>query len=216
MAKQRSRFGLFTWVLIASLEVLLVMLFVSAEYAHKEMNTEAQYIHRSLGAETTAEITQRANAAYKVTVLDTDLEGWLRRLYIPTEEQKARSKGLESLGEQQGVWAYAEERIEALLDMIYWICRRLALFSIWLPVWIPAFLLAFRLGWLERGIKKAGFAYTSPQLLGLSAKLVGLSFCALISTFVFPMATYPEVVPLFFASVVILVGFGATNIQKRI
>lgn len=83
-------------------------------------------------------------------------------------------------------------------------------------VLVPAFFIAIRLGWLERAIKKTNFAYTSPFLLGIAKRSMGLCFFILITTFVIPMALYPEVVPVLFGTVVLLLGFSVGNIQKRI
>lgn len=216
MASSKKGWSFFTWVLIASLEILVIMLFVSADYMRDNTKVETQRIQTSLGTEAVLEIQHRADFLYQKAVMEPDLEGWIRRLYIPTEEEKARSLGLENLGDEQGVWEWAEERIEAFLDMLYWVFKRIALFSIWVPVWIPAFFLSARLGWIERAIKKTNFAYTSPFLLGIAKRSMGFCFFVLITTFVIPIALYPEVVPALFGAVVILLGFGVGNIQKRI
>lgn len=216
MASSKKGWSFFTWVLIASLEILVIMLFVSADYMRTNTEVETQRVQASLGTEAVVEIQKRADGLYQRAVIEPDLEGWLRRLYIPTEEERARSVGLQNLGDDQGVWEWAEGRIQAFLDMLYWIFKRLSLFSLWVPVWIPAFFIAIRLGWLERAIKKTNFAYTSPFLLGMAKRSMGLCFFILITIFVIPMALYPEVVPVLFGTVVLLLGFGVGNIQKRI
>ena len=50
----------------------------------------------------------------------------------------------------------------------------------------------------------------------MAKRSMGLCFFILITTFVIPMALYPEVVPVLFGTVVLLLGFGVGNIQKRI
>lgn len=216
MASSKKGWSFFAWVLVASLEILVIMLFVSSDYMRRNTVIETERIEASLGTQAVIVLSQRADALYQKAVVEPDLEGWMRRLYIPTADERARSVGLERLGDDQGVWDWAEGRIQAFLDMLYWIFRRLALFSIWVPVWIPAFVLAVRLGWLERAVKKTNFAYTSPFLLGLARRSMGLCFFTLITVFVTPMALYPDIVPLLFGMVVLLLGFAVGHVQKRI
>ena len=216
MAAYKKGWSFFMWVLIASLEILVIMLFVSSDYMRKNTLIETQRIQASLGTEAVVVMGHRADVLFQKTVIEPDLEGWLRRLYIPTADERAHSVGLEHLGDDQGVWVWAEGRIQAFLDMLYWIFKRLALFSLWVPVWIPACLLALRLGWLERAIKKTNFAYTSPFLLGMARRSMGLCFFTLMTIFVIPIALYPDIVPLLFGVLVLLLGFAVGHVQKRI
>lgn len=118
MASSKKGWSFFTWVLIASLEILVIMLFVSADYMRTNTEVETQRVQASLGTEAVVEIQKRADGLYQKAVIEPDLEGWLRRLYIPTEEERARSVGLQNLGDDQGVWEWAEGRIQAFLDML--------------------------------------------------------------------------------------------------
>lgn len=204
------------WMVIFLLELAVVLLFVGSDYARQSTLKEGAWINESLGEETNRVIQRRADYLYKVVVLDTHLEQRLRDAYIPTEEEKARSVGLEALGTREGVWAYVEARIEAFLDMLYWYFRRAALFSIWFPIWIPAFVVACVCGLLERAVKKTDFGYTSPVIVSYAGQGMLLAVLTMGVSFLFPMPVPPVTVPCLLAVAAVLFGLVFGNIQKRV
>lgn len=221
-SKGKSGYGsVWTLILVIFFEVAVVLFLVSADYARDGTVKEGAWISEALGDETNREIQRRADAMYEDTVIRWELTEWFHRLFIPSESERDGSRGLETLGElgdlgSGSVFSVAESRWSAFLDMTYWTMRRIALFTIWLPVWLPAFVIAGVCGWLERAVKKTDFGYTSPVLFANSWKALICALLLLLVSFLCPMPMPPSIVPALLGFMAILVGLCLGNVQKRI
>lgn len=221
-SKGKSGYGsVWTLILVIFFEVAVVLFLVSADYARDGTVKEGAWISEALGDETNREIQRRADAMYEDTVIRWELTEWFHRLFIPSESERDGSRGLETLGElgdlgSGSVFSVAESRWSAFLDMTYWTMRRIALFTIWLPVWLPAFVIAGVCGWLERAVKKTDFGYTSPVLFANSWRALICALLLLLVSFLCPMPMPPSIVPALLGFMAILVGLCLGNVQKRI
>ena len=221
-SKGKSGYGsVWTLILVIFFEIAVVLFLVSADYARDGTLKEGAWISEALGDETNLEIQRRADAMYEDTVIRWELTEWFYRLFIPSESERDGSRGLETLGEfgdigNGSVFSVAESRWSAFLDMTYWTMRRIALFTIWLPVWLPAFVIAGICGWLERAVKKTDFGYTSPVLFANSWKALICALLLLLVSFLCPMPMPPSIVPALLGFMAILVGLCLGNVQKRI
>ena len=218
-SKGKSGYGsVWTLILVIFFEIAVVLFLVSADYARDGTLKEGAWISEALGDETNLEIQRRADAMYEDTVIRWELTEWFYRLFIPSESERDGSRGLETLGDlgNGSVFSVAESRWSAFLDMTYWTMRRIALFTIWLPVWLPAFVIAGICGWLERAVKKTDFGYTSPVLFANSWKALICALLLLLVSFLCPMPMPPSIVPALLGFMAILVGLCLGNVQKRI
>ena len=221
-SKGKSGYGsVWTLILVIFFEIAVVLFLVSADYARDGTVKEGAWISEALGDETNREIQRRADAMYEDTVIRWELTDWFHRLFIPSESERDGSRGLETLGElgdlgSGSVFSVAESRWSAFLDMTYWTMRRIALFTIWLPVWLPAFVIAGVCGWFERAVKKTEFGYTSPVLFANSWRALICALLLLLVSFLCPMPMPPSIVPALLGFMAILVGLCLGNVQKRI
>ena len=219
-SKGKSGYGsVWTLILVIFFEVAVVLFLVSADYARDGTVKEGAWISEALGDETNREIQRRADAMYEDTVIRWELTEWFYRLFIPSESERENSLGLETLGDMESgtsIFSVAESRWSAFLDMTYWAMRRIALFTIWLPVWLPAFVIAGICGWFERAVKKTDFGYTSPVLFANSWKALIYALLLLLVSFLCPMPMPPSIVPALLGFMAILVGLCLGNVQKRI
>ena len=211
--------SVWTLILVIFFEIAVVLFLVSADYARDGTLKEGAWISEALGDETNLEIQRRADAMYENTVIRWELTEWFYRLFIPSESERENSLGLETLGDMESgtsIFSVAESRWSAFLDMTYWTMRRIALFTIWLPVWLPAFVIAGICGWFERAVKKTDFGYTSPVLFANSWKGLICALLLLLVSFLCPMPMPPSIVPALLGFMAILVGLCLGNVQKRI
>ena len=221
-SKGKSGYGsVWTLILVIFFEIAVVLFLVSADYARDGTLKEGAWISEALGDETNREIQRRADAMYEDTVIRWELTEWFHRLFIPSDSERDGSRGLETLGElgdlgSGSVFSVAASRWSAFLDMPYWTMRRIALFTIWLPVWLPAFVIAGVCGWLERAVKKTDFGYTSPVLFANSWRALICALLLLLVSFLCPMPMPPSIVPALLGFMAILVGLCLGNVQKRI
>lgn len=212
MRKKRS--SLLMVVLLIFAEVAVIALLISSEYARESTIEEADWISATLGEQTSLVLQQRADAMYENTVMRWQLDDWFHQLFIPSESERQNSKGLEALGEK--AFDLAESRWAAFLDMTYWCMRRIALFTIWLPIWLPAFAISAAAGLLERAVKKTDFGYASPFVFSYAWRAVVLCFIVLLMSFLCPVPMPPSVVPALLGVIAVLLGLCFGNVQKRI
>lgn len=213
MTKKRRR-SAFMIVLLIFAEAAICLFLISSDYARKSTIQEAAWINASLGESTSLQLQQRADAMYESTVMRWQLDDWFHQLFIPSESERQNSKGLEALGEK--AFDLVESRWAAFLDMTYWFMRRIALFTIWLPIWVPAFVISAMGGWLERAVKKTDFGYASPFIFSYAWRAVVFGVALMLLSFFCPVPMPPSAVPALLGVIAVLLGLCFGNVQKRI
>ena len=205
-----------TWGVVALVlvEILFIVTLLTPKYIESNCLREAQWIENSLGTGTSDDIQKRADGWYTTLIIEPKVEQRLKYAFIPTHEERMRSKGLEDLG--AGLWPIIANRVEALMDMIYWMMRRLALLLEWLPSCVPAGICAALSGLCVREIKKTNFALASSVKFNYSLKgvLVGLGLFFL--SFLLPVSLPPQAIPIIMLMVFVTLGWSTSNIAKRI
>lgn len=186
-----------------------------SNFIRRNADLEWQWVNESLGESTNTRIDAMAGTMYDVVVLGPALEEKLRAGALPTERAR-RSKSLINPQKREQIWDYYEERINVVFDTLYWFFRRLSLFIIWFPLWLPAIIISVRTGFLERDVKKSGFAHTSPTIQHHAFKAIGGAVFILLASFLLPLALPPVAVPVLYGVVVLLIGIACSNMQKRI
>lgn len=194
-------------------EIALALIFVTPDYAVRQSVREAEWIEMFLGTESAAKLQERADATYQTLILDTGGDKKLGRI-VPNEEERARSKGLEHLGET--LWPRIQERIDALLDLFYWFIRRLHLLLMWLPACIPALAASAISGLLTRRIKQTNFQMTSAVMQHYTWRICGWATALFLLAFFAPIAIPPVVVPVIICALAVAFGLSLGNIAKRI
>lgn len=216
MASGGSRGGVIGFLFFILLtEICLSGFILPSDFIRRNADLEWQWVNDSLGPSTNARIDRMAGAMYDAVVLGPALEEKLRAWALPTERAR-QSKSLINPQKREEIWNYYEERINVAFDTLYWFFRRLSLFIIWLPLWLPAIVIAVRTGFLERDIKKSGFAHTSPTIQHHAFKAIGGAVFVLLASFLLPVALPPVAVPVLYGIVVLLTGIACSNMQKRI
>lgn len=186
-----------------------------SNFIRRNADLEWQWVNESLGESTNERIDAMAGAMYEAVVLGPALEEKLRAWALPTERAR-RSKSLINPQKREQIWDYYEERINVVFDTLYWFFRRLSLFIIWFPLWLPAIIISVRTGFLERDVKKSGFAHTSPTIQHHAFKAISGAVFILLASFLLPLALPPVAVPVLYGVVVLLIGIACSNMQKRI
>lgn len=194
-------------------EAALALIFVTPDYAVKQSVREAQWIELFLGVDSAQRLQERADETYRIVILETGADQKIGRI-IPSEEERAKSKGLERLGET--IWPHIQERINALLDLFYWFIRRLHLLLMWLPACIPALAASAISGLLTRRIKQTNFQMTSAVMQHYTWRICGWATALFLLAFFAPIAIPPVVVPVIICALAVAFGLSLGNIAKRI
>lgn len=212
MASQ-DRVSLVT-IILTFLLCMFWLTMTDSEFARDNTEAEGLMVEKTLGRETAGAITQQADAWYERLIVSNQIEERVRHHFIPTDEERAASRGIETMGD----WLFpiVEERISGLFDMIYWIFKRIALMLIWMPLLIPLLAVSVWDGICQRRIKLENFALASPlkQRIGTVGSLAGV--CALLVWFFVPYAIEPHVAPALLGMIALLTGYAVSNLQKRI
>lgn len=201
-------------VVLAFAVFTLSLALVTQDYVRRASVIEAQRIERELGHSTLTRINVMADGWYLKT-LDRWFDSTTLGDWMSTDaEQKAREERL--LKQNGKLVRWAEDRKAALLDLGYWVLRRLALFWLWIPLWIPLALLAVYHGLQDREIKKTDFGYTSPVLNHWARQAMCLTTLVTLLLFLSPVALEPLMFPLMMGFWAVAAGIAVGNVQKRI
>lgn len=159
MASSEREWPLGVAILLVCLLFFLSLATISKETVRKSSAVEGQWIEEQFGHSTLTRINAIADGWYLKSFdrLDKNsLRDWM-------SEDPAQRKREERLAEQNNVvLTWAKERKLTLLELGFWVLRRIALFKVLIPLWLPLGLLAVFHGWNERAIKQTDFGYTSP------------------------------------------------------
>ena len=166
-----------------------------------------------MGQDTAQAVSARADEWYERWIVETGLADALHSA-VPTEEEKFASRGLENSFDL--FFEYEISRIEALLDVVYWALKRLALLLVWLPVMAPIFLLALGDGFLQRKIRMQTFAFSSPLIQEAAGNIAIATTFVILILFFLPFAVPPLAAPTFLAVASLFFGISIANLRKRI
>ena len=200
-------------MLIIFAEIVLVSLLVSADWAANQTVEEHRMIASQMGSDTAQAVSARADDWYDRWIVETGVVDAFRSA-VPTEKEKAASRGLENSFDL--FFEYELSRIEALLDVVYWALKRLAILLLWLPVMAPVFLLALGDGLLQRKIRMQTFAFSSPLVQEAAGSIAIATTFVILLLFFLPFAVPPLAAPALLAVASLFLGISIANLRKRI
>lgn len=211
-APGENSIGLF--VILAFAVFGLALSLVTTDYVRKASVAEARNIEQELGASTLSRINVTADGWYLKTLNrwfgSAGAETWL------SDDPAQRRREETLIAKNSKLTAWLEQRKTVLLDLGYWILRRVALFVIWLPLWIPLVILSVWHGLQDREIKKTDFGYTSPVLNHWARRVMNLVTVLTALLFLSPVALEPLMFPLMTGCWAVAAGVAVGNVQKRI
>lgn len=211
MSKHKS-----VWLLCLALmlEIIIISVLVPGDWTGRVINKEKQMIQNQLGAEISHWIGQTSHHWYRSWIVDTQMEQSMRDFFIPTEEQRLRSKGMESMG---GFWfVWVEDRIQAFFDVLYQVLTRFALLMVWLPFVLILLLPALWDGLMTWNIKKTTFDFSSPIIHRYSMLALSTGGILLVMGLFAPLAIPPGVLPSMIIGLALMAGLALSHLQKKI
>lgn len=201
-------------IILTFLVCMLCLTMTDSEFARKQTQIEGEKIEKILGLETANAITKKADQWFYELIEANQIEEKTLRHFVPTDEEKARSRGMETMGD----WLFplVEDRVVGTFDMIFWIFKRIALMLIWLPLLVPLSLVSLFDGVLQRRIKLENFAMASPLIQRIGTLGSVFASCALLLCFFIPYAIDPHIAPALLGIIAMLIGMSVSNMQKRL
>ena len=168
----------------------------------------------SFGSETLHWINSQADRWYQTAMIDSGFYEGMYHTFIPTEEEKQRSKGMENMGWWWFNWL--EGRIKAFAKVVYQFFTRAALLLNWVPYMLILLIPAIHDGMMTWKIKRTNFDYASPIIHRYGARCTGYIVLALAIAFFTPIALNPNIIPMVMMVSCVLIGITLGNMQKRV
>lgn len=203
---------LIAWVLV--LELFLILTFVPGEWTESVIKSERQKISQSLGVETVEWIHGKADKWYNATMIDSGVYDAMHHAVVPTRKERDSSRGMEGLG--AAVWPWVENRLGALMYVIYQVFARVALLMVWAPYMLILFVPAVWDGLMSWRIKRTNFGYSSPVIHRYGIRGMAAILQLTLIAFFAPIALNPIFVPIAMMGVSVMIGMAIANFQKRV
>ena len=205
------------WLLVAwiiAIELIVILLLIPGNWTDKAIKRESVLIEQSLGVDTREWVQKKAALWYRSSMIDSGFYNEMYKVFIPTEQERMKSKGMQNMGEGWFLWV--EGRMEALMNVIYQFYSRLALLTAWAPYMLILFIPAVYDGMMSWKIKRTNFDYASPVLHRYSVRGTVYLLAGLFIIFFVPFAFNPIIIPIVLMACCVLIGLTFSNLQKRV
>ncbi|MDT0618569.1 MAG: DUF4400 domain-containing protein [Salinisphaeraceae bacterium] len=202
------------WLLLVLCEVLVVAAFFSPDSVVENLRREQRMTRASFGDVTEQHVRQAADGWFTSAFHDTGIVRHSFQLFIPTQEAREKSTGLEDLGSEAFPWF--RRRMETVWNGIYQSLYRFSVLLEVLPFMLPLIIPAIVDGFMTREVKKRTYGYASPIRYYASMHAVAALIVAIPAYLVFPLPVPPLFVPLWAVSVAIILAVMTSNIQKKV
>lgn len=137
-------------------------------------------------------------------------------MLIPSEKQKAKSRGIQNMGTAEGWFNWVQGRIDTVSEVIHHTFIRVSLLKVWAPYLLILFVPAVYDGVMTWKVKRTNFKYVSPVLHRYGLRGIGLLGVIFIILFFAPFAINPMLIPAGLIVICLLLGMTIGNTQKRI
>jgi hypothetical protein len=201
-------------LMVVLLHVILYAVFIGEAWVRESLAKENQMNRSMLGPEIAEHANARGDQWFTQHLVETEIIANSFRLFIPTEEQKAKSARIETLGAP--IFTWFEGRIRVMWTLVYQSYLRISTALVWFPYVLFIFIPWVIDGLVQRRIKQTNFDYASPLRYAMSIRLVAL---LLIAFFLMVFAPFPMptlITPLFFIASSFAIGILVANTLKRV
>ena len=202
------------FLMLVAAQLLIVLVLVPGHWTESVIEREAVKIHRYLGADSQQWVHETAQRWYDKTMIDSGVYEAMHRHVIPSPDERANSRGMENLGTT--IFAWAEDRLGAMMRVIYQVYSRAAMAALWAPYILILLIPAVFDGVMRWKVKQTNFDYASPVVSRYGVRGVYVIVQAALICFVLPLALNPVIVPIGMMLAALMVGFTMANYQKRI
>lgn len=207
--------GFWTMLIFVFLEIILIVCLVPNKFIDKSILLEQDWGEMLMGKANHDMLIEDTNNLYTSLMLTSGVNETVKFFFIPTEEEKARSKGWEHLGD---LWfSFITVRGEALTKVIYHIYYRMLLLFMWAPYMAVMLAPAIFGGYMTWHRKRYSFAHSSPFLNTHSSRLIWFCVIGIVVSFLAPLPIPPMIIPLI---VILLIPVASTlligNLPKRL
>ncbi|EPJ7983210.1 DUF4400 domain-containing protein [Pseudomonas aeruginosa] len=207
--------SLWGFVIFVFIEIILIVCLIPNGFLDRAILKEQEWGEVLMGAESHEHLINDTNTLYTKLMLDSGVNQMVFDFFVPTAEERERSKAWENLGR---MWfSFIESRGEALAKVIYHIYYRALLIGMWLPYMLVVLVPSVFGGYMAWNIKRYNFDHSSPFLNTYSSKIIWATVAGILISFIAPVPIPPMVIPVLIITLVpiacsLLIG----NLPKRL
>lgn len=207
--------GLWGTIVFLFVEIILIVCLVPNAFIDKSILKEQEWGEILMGKDSHDLLIENTNSLYTDLMLNSGVNETVKFFFIPTAEERERSKGWENLGD---LWfSFISARGEALTKVIYHIYYRMLLLFMWAPYMVVMLVPSIFGGYMTWHKKRYSFAHSSPFLNTHSSRLIWFSVIGVMVSFIAPLPIPPLIIPLI---VILLIPIASTlligNLPKRL
>lgn len=204
-----------TAVLILLMELIVIAGMIPREWTSAQIDKEIRWVGEIMGDDKAQHIQSQAHTWFQRAFVETGAYEGSFYFFIPTEEQRRRSKGMEDFG-QDSLFPFVEKVLISIWTGVLQSTLRLAHYLVWWPFFLLAVLPAIGDAIMQRRIKQASFAHASPIRYRYAINTFALVTFMFFFSLLLPIAIPPAAVPVGFILAAIAVSFIIGNMQKKL
>lgn len=205
------------WAIMTILaEAVLIAVLIPSAWLNKINEMEYGWMESTYSESSLKWLDESTDDWHYTITRQTGLADWMHWMFFPSEEARAREKGMSRLGEK--LWfPYIESRGKALDDMLKTFLMRIGSIFIWLPlILLVAVPSAFE-GFMERGIKQHTFKYPSPFMYRYGVRVAIIISFLIGICLLSPLPIPPLVLPIGVMLTLVVMGLVVVgNLPKRL
>ena len=199
---------------IIAIEAVVITVLVPGDWTARVIEQESDLLERRLGPEEHRWVHDKASKWFNASLINSGVYETALNHVVPTDEQKAGSKGMEDMGD--GWFEWLRGRLQAMANAYYHILARFALLLTWAPYFLILLVPAVFDGIMTWCIKRTNFDYASPLLHQYSTKGIAYVAVGLVALFLAPIVLEPTLIPASIMVACVMMGLMIGNLQKRV
>lgn len=204
------------WIFILLMfEIVVIILVVPNDWVETMIKKETEMTMTFLGSGTGNQLDASAKEYFGRLMIDTGAYRAIHDFFVPTEQERLASKGMENLG-QNHIFPYVKSRIQTFGLLVYMVIKRLLSIIIWLPYLAILAIPAIYDGYNQWHINRSSYSYSSPLMHRYGVRgIVAILVLALMFSII-PLPIPPIVVPVAGFCLIAFLGITIKHLQKRI
>jgi hypothetical protein len=200
--------------ILLAVEVIVVAAMIPRSFTDSQINKELNQITVVMGEHYSQKTQDRARVWFNDYFVETGIYDETFRFFIPTEEQRRKSRGLEDFG-QDNIFPFVEKTLVSIWTGLLQSTLRVSHYILWWPFLLLSLIPAGIDAYYERRIKQTSFRHSSPIRYRYAINSFMLIVMLFLFSVFFPLAVPPILVPIGFCIMAMSISFIFSNLQKK-
>jgi hypothetical protein len=151
---------------------------------------------------------------FESAFVDTGLYDTSYELFIPSAEERRRSRGMEDMGKE--IFQQVDKRLDVMWIAAYQVIVRFLMVLLWAPYFAIILVPSVIDGIMVREIKKVNYGFSSPMRHRYSIIAILMTLYVMLLTLFSPVQVVPVFYPIAILIIVIAMNIVVSNAHKRL